>query len=262
MVVAKDMGTEPLLEYCGRTMRYRWIGRLSGMFSKGGAHMPIPFSDEVPELLQSHLEHLLESAIGVDIIRERGYKSALGKYPLEQAGFAPKQRRAPGIIMPQFAPDGSAVGSIFRPDNPRTSTKGKPTKYETPAGAGLRIDTHPRCLPFLPDPSIELFVTEGTKKVDSLVTHGACAIGLNGVWSFKTKNQFGAVTFSADFDYIALKHRCVYIVFDSDSLTNPKVRKALDRMREHLVRKEADVKVIKLPQILTPNQSVESKNND
>jgi len=41
-----------------------------------------PFSSEVPELLEHHLEHLKSSGISIEVIRERGYKSALGKTAL------------------------------------------------------------------------------------------------------------------------------------------------------------------------------------
>ena len=58
-----------------------------------------PFSDEVPELLQMHLDHLKASAISIDIIRERGYNSVLGKTPLKEAGFAKAQQRAPGVLI-------------------------------------------------------------------------------------------------------------------------------------------------------------------
>jgi len=47
-----------------------------------------------------------------------------------------------------------------------------------------------------------------------------------------------------DFDYIALKGRESYVVYDSDYATIPQVRQAQDRLAEHLKRKEGKVKVI------------------
>ncbi|MFH1491163.1 MAG: DUF3854 domain-containing protein, partial [Pseudomonadota bacterium] len=182
------------------------------------------------------------------MIRERGYRSVLGKTPLKESGFSKSQQRAPGILIPLYAPDGSPAASLYRPDTPRTGGKGKPIKYETPQGSRIRIDTHPRCVPQLKDPSVALWITEGTKKVDALASKGACAIGLNGVWGFKGKNDLGGVTFQADFDYIALNGRPVYIVYDSDIVTKPQVRKAMERLAEHLKRKGAQVKIVRLPQ--------------
>jgi hypothetical protein len=48
-------------------------------------------------------------------------------------------------------------------------------------------------------------------------------------------------------DHIALNGRVVRIVFDSDVSTKSAVRQALDRFREHLQRKGAEVQIIYLP---------------
>ncbi|MDD5094199.1 MAG: DUF3854 domain-containing protein [Dehalococcoidia bacterium] len=210
---------------------------------------PNPFSADVPYLTQSHLEHIKGSAISLEVARERGYKSILGKQTIAEKGFSKAQQRAPGILIPQYGPDVANVRYIYRPDNPRQNTKGKPVKYEVPTGDPIGIDTHPRCIEQLKDPTVPLFITEGTKKVDSLVSHQACAIGLNGVWGFKGRNQFGGTTFLADFDYIALKDRLVYIVYDSDITTKPQVRKAMERLADHLKRKQADAKIVQLPDL-------------
>ena len=58
-----------------------------------------PFSSEVPELLEHHLEHLKASAISVDVVRDRGYQSVLGK------------ARVPGILIPLHGPDGTIDSS-------------------------------------------------------------------------------------------------------------------------------------------------------
>jgi len=69
-----------------------------------------------------------------------------------------------------------------------------------------------------------------------------------GVWNFKGKNPFGSTTLLADWDHIALKSREVRVVFDNDVMAKPSVRKALDRLVEHLQRKGAHVAVVDLPQ--------------
>ena len=55
-----------------------------------------------------------------------------------------------------------------------------------------------------------------------------------GVWNFKGKNDFGGTTILVDFDYVAWNGREVRLVFDSDVSTSPEVRKALERLTEHL----------------------------
>ncbi|MFC2016728.1 DUF3854 domain-containing protein, partial [Chloroflexota bacterium] len=208
------------------------------------------FSEAVAELLDAHFRHLHEgSGINADVIKERGYRSILGKAELEKLGFASSQRRVPGIIVPLWSVDGKEAGYQFRPDHPRTASRGRPVKYESPMGSSNRLDCPPRCQKMIGNPQVPLWVTEGSKKADALASKGACAISVTGVWGFKGKNQFGGITFLADWDYIALRNRTVYLAFDSDIITKDPVRKALEHIGEHLKRKGATVNVIQLPQL-------------
>jgi len=207
------------------------------------------FSEVIPELLLSHFRHLSEgSGISVDVIRERGYRSLLGKSELVKAGFTASQQRVPGILIPIWGVDGKEAGYQYRPDNPRFDARGRPIKYESPRGSANRIDCPPLSQKLIGDPEVPLYVTEGSKKADALASHGACAISFPGVWGFKGKNNFGGTTFLTDWDYITLKSRTVYLVFDSDVITKESVRKALERLAEHLERKGAKILVIHLPQ--------------
>jgi len=208
------------------------------------------FSEALPELLADHFRHLNEgSGISVDVIRERGYRSLLGKSELEKFGFTSAQQRAPGILIPLRSVDGKEAGYQFRPDSPRMSSRGKPVKYESPIGSSNRLDCPPRCQKIIGNPQVPLWITEGSKKADALASKGACAISVSGVWGFKGKNQFGGITFLTDWDYIALKGRTVYLAFDSDIVTKEPVRKALEHIGEHLRRKGAAVHIIQLPQL-------------
>ncbi len=153
----------------------------------------------------------------------------------------------------------SPASYVYRPDNPRVvedRRRGKlpdgtyqqrVIKYEQPQGEGVRVDCPPACRARLGDPATPLFITEGQKKADALASRGACAVALTGVWNFKGRNEFGGVTFLADFDYITLKNRAVFIVFDSDAMTKGSVRDALNRLTEHLKRKGATVAAVYLP---------------
>ncbi len=199
------------------------------------------------KLLKEHFDHLTASGISLEVINERGYESIGYKARLKALGFSPAQQRCDGILIPIHGVDREVVGYQYRPDRPRVDSRGRPVKYENPPGASVRLDVPPRCQPQLGDPGTELWITEGSKKCDALATAGACAIGLTGVWGFKGKNPLGGTTILADFDYVTFKGRAVYLVFDSDTRTNPMVRMALDRLREHLRRKGADVHTIQLP---------------
>jgi hypothetical protein len=206
------------------------------------------FSKEIPALLQEHLDHLKGSALSLEVVRERGYRSELNKAKLKEVGFSTVQQRIPGILIPLHGVDGEVIGHQYRPDNPRRDSKrDRVIKYENPRGSSVRLDVPPRCRLQLGNPAVPVWFTEGVKKVDALASLGAYAIGLTGVWAFKGKNKWGGTTLLADFDHIALKGRTAYLVFDSDSLTNPHVTQALNRLAEHLKRKEAAVRILKLP---------------
>ncbi len=208
------------------------------------------FSEAVPELQESHLKHLLEeTGLDLDIIRERKYRSIVCKAELARLGFAPAQQRVPGLLIPLWGVDAQPAGYQLRPDNPRTNNQGKAIKYELPAGSSNRLDCPPRCHKALGNPKVPLWITEGSKKADALAGRGACAISVTGVWGFKGKNEFGGVTFLADWDYIALKDRTVYLAFDSDIVTKEPVRKALSHVAEHIRRKGAKVQIVQLPQL-------------
>lgn len=205
------------------------------------------FSAEMPGLTQRHLDSLRNgSGLSLDVIRERGYRSVLGKQQLADVGFAPSQRRPPGLLIPVHTVSGSNNLCSYRPDVPRVMRGGRELKYELPRGTTARLDVPPRCRELIKDPSIQLWLTEGQKKSDALAMNDLCAAALLGVWSFKGKNEFGGVTLLADFDEVAL-NRVINIIFDSDVMIKPQVRLALDRLTEHLQRRGATINTVYLP---------------
>lgn len=205
------------------------------------------FSVEIPDLLLDHLKALREgSGLSIEIIKERGYRSVLGKKTLVEAGFSKAQCRIPGLLLPIHTPDGAVPLPAYRPDSPR-EVRDKKVKYELPRGTSSRLDVPPRCLTAVKDPSIDLWITEGQKKADSLADHGLCAADLLGVWNFKGRNEFGGITLLTDLDHIALNGRTVNIPYDSDLMTKSSVRQALDRFTAHLQRKGARVNAVYLP---------------
>ena len=102
-----------------------------------------PSSSEVPQLLPTHLDHIRASAISLEVIQDRGYRSVLGKKHLADLGFSRVQQRTPGILIPLHGTEGSLAGYQYRPDSPRLNRKGKPTKYENPQGSSVRLDVPP-----------------------------------------------------------------------------------------------------------------------
>ena len=220
-------------------------------------------------LLEHHLKQLLQgSGISQEVIESRMYRSIVEPSELSQLGFSRRQWIVPGLLLPVHCTDGSNSLFVYKPDVPRVyenkkkrnpdgSFKQEVIKYEMPTGAEIRLDCPPICRSRLADPDIELWITEGQKKADALASRGLCAIALLGVWNFKGKNIFGGITFLADWDYIALKGRVVTIVFDSDVMLKIEVKKALERLTEHLQRKGAAVSAIYLPHSKTKKIGVD-----
>ena len=198
-------------------------------------------------ICETHLAQLKESAPAFEVANERGYRTVTDKAELTSLGFVRTQLRVPSLLIPQWEVDGTQKNYQIRPDSPRSDKKGKLLKYENPAGSTIHLDCPPRCQKMLTNPLIPLWITEGSKKADALASKGACALSLIGVWGFKGKNEFGAITMLCEWDFIALKDRLVYLAFDSDIENKKQVKEALQRLAQHLKNKGAVVQLLRLP---------------
>lgn len=206
------------------------------------SHQPSP----VHGLADAHFHELhTGSAISEIRIRQRAYHSvAADQLP---DAFADYQRR-PGLLIPLRSVRGEIESWQLKPDQPRIGKNGKPIKYETAANARQIIDCPPGALPHLGNPTIPLLITEGAKKVDAAVSHGfLTTIGLQGVYGWRGKNADGGATALADWETIALKNRKAVIAFDSDVMSKPEVRGALDRLAGFLRSRGARVQFIVMP---------------
>jgi hypothetical protein len=169
------------------------------------------------------------------------------KAELERLGFGKAQRNVPALLVPVYGPTGEISLYQSRPDEPRIGKRGKPVRYETPLGASMALDVHPVCRDQLGDPEVPLFITEGIKKGDALVSRDLCAVALIGVWNWRGTNGLGGKTALAEWEYIALNDRKVYVVFDSDVMEKKEVYAALSRLKSFLEHRGAKVLLIYLP---------------
>lgn len=188
----------------------------------------------VAKLADNHKKMLVrESRIARDKIRARGYRTVRAKAELERLGFGRAQRNTPGLLIPIHGPGGDVATYQYRPDEPRIKD-GRPVKYETPSGSRMALDVHPLARARLGDPTVPLFVTEGVKKGDALVSQGLGAVTLIGVWNWRGTNGLGGKTALPDWEFVALNGRQVYIVFDSDVMLKKEVHSALVRLKAFL----------------------------
>jgi Domain of unknown function (DUF3854) len=200
-------------------------------------------------LLPHHVDQLAKSAISRAVARERGYFSAEHERKLEQLGFGRTQQLVPSLVIPiHGVVAGEQPWFIHRPDQPRVKD-GRTRKYEIPAGRKVALDVHPRVRPNLANPEWPLYITEGAKKVDALISAGARAVvGVVGVWAFRGRNDDDGLAMLADWEWVALKEgRRVYIVYDSDILLKQPVALAMNRMGAALKRMGAAVAYTRLP---------------
>lgn len=192
-------------------------------------------------LTPTHYAMLHEaSAISREVITARGYQSFDDPADIGQLGFTKAQARtAPALAIPLWNVHGERAGWQIRPDSPRL-LKGKTAKYETPKNGHVNLDVHPSVHPLLGDPAVPLWITEGVKKGDALVSHGQCTIALmGGVWGFRGTNAHGGKVILPDWEHVALNGRLIYVVFDSDLATKPGVQAALTALYRFLRERDA-----------------------
>src|SRR5262245_7429138 len=158
-----------------------------------------------PDPLLAHHRAMLEqgSAISPEVIAERGYFSVETRKELKKAfGSDTYADHLPGLMIPVYNVFGDLAFNHVRFDSP-PMREGKARKYLLPYRSHGVVDV-PRCVrPVLGDPAVPLWVTEGSRKVDALVSAGVHAIGLTGVWSWRGTNERGGKTLLADFELIA-----------------------------------------------------------
>jgi hypothetical protein len=152
-----------------------------------------------------------------------------------------------GLVFPYFNLFGQPMDGYvrIRPHCPRI-VKGKPAKYEAPAGSSSRAYFPAGCRGLLKSLRYSnVLITEGEKKALSLAQHGYAVIGLGGVWNGVEKDAAGNYSLINDLAKVPWQGRIVYIVFDYDPkpTTRRHVRKAARRLEAALLA--AGVKEVK-----------------
>jgi hypothetical protein len=196
-------------------------------------------------LFDQHRRELeIESAIHPDVIAERGYESIhrptsgdqRQRQRLTRLKIPPFATREnyyfPGMLIPVFGPTGAKASYQWKPRYPVPDHDGKRQKYISPRGQKSRLDVHPRNRNTIADLTVELWITEGIKKGDSLTSQGLCASSLTGV--FNWRSTLGTL---GDWEDVPLKGRVVTICFDADARTKPNVSRAMIRLGRWLKSK-------------------------
>jgi hypothetical protein len=158
-----------------------------------------------------------------------------------------------GFMIPYFSLDGKVL-SFWRFRYLEDTRKGfdvlngrKPLRYVQPTG-GLNEVYLP---PFVDwrriaeNTSHPIVITEGELKAACATKLGVPAIGLGGVYSFKSnKGVLSLLPGLKQFDW---KSRQVMICYDSDAATNPMVVTAENQLAKVLIGEGAEVQIARLP---------------
>lgn len=210
--------------------------------------------DDRPPLLDRHAAELRASGLSDAQARAAGVYSETD--PAAVAALLnwkhPAVALGPCLCFPFPAAAGEAPYATVKPDRPRTKGD-KPVKYESPAGRPLRAYVPPGTRAALADPSAPLVVTEGVKKALKADQEGFPCVGLAGVYGWCQKRRVGADgkkagprALTPDLAAVAWRGRLVTILFDSDAVTNPDVRRAERFLGETLAAAGAVVAVARL----------------
>jgi hypothetical protein len=89
-----------------------------------------------------------------------------------------------------------------------------------------------------------ILITEGEKKAAKACLEGYVTLGLGGVWSFKSKKY--NIGFIESLERITWAKRRVYLVFDSDAVTNIDILRAENALARELLQRGAVVSIVRL----------------
>jgi len=215
-----------------------------------GADLP---GEDLPLSAEHRRELFIESVIDPEVARERGYETvyrptANDERPREQLrrlGFPSWATREPyfypGLWLPQYTPSGQQYAGQWKPRNAVPGRDGKPQRYASAKGPA-RLDVHPRWsrdrggmqLPAIQDATERLWITEGTKKADSLTSRGCVTVALAGVYNWRSTHAT-----LGDWEDVRIKGREVVICFDADAIVKQPVAEAMARLGKWLRHKGA-----------------------
>lgn len=193
----------------------------------------------------SHLTELAASGISDEAAKQHGIYSEHDRKKLAQLvdwkGWS--ARMGCGLVFPFTNADGVEVFSRVKPENP-PDRNGKPLKYIQPKGVGTRCYFPVGVRDDISAGKVRLLITEGEKKAIAATLSGFPTIGLTGVNAWCRPKS---TTLNSDLSAISWKGRQVYLVFDSDAVTNSNVAVEEQKLSMALEREGAIVAVVRLP---------------
>ncbi len=207
---------------------------------------PPPTANGTPcRLYPAHLAELAASGLTQETAKAAGIYSESDQRKLAAMMNRKAWSRKMGgaIVFPYRDSSGAIVLNRLKPDNPPL-INGKPAKYLSPSGGGVRVYFPPVTHERIEAGAVEIIITEGEKKSLALSQAGFCTIGLSGVecWHRKKSNSL-----LPELEAISWRGRKVFIVFDSDAVSNCNVKDNESLLAAALELQGAKVLVVRLP---------------
>jgi len=146
--------------------------------------MPVDLSEskepKLPnELLPQHVLLLERSHISPEVAKARGYRSLKSRDDIRQIGFQPRQGNVPALAIPVHTVNRQVAFFLIRPDQPRSKGH-RIIKYEQPKNTSLRLDVPPSAYAALSVPSKVLWIADGPRQADAVVSAGRACIAVLG----------------------------------------------------------------------------------
>lgn len=211
-----------------------------------------PATSPVADLVLHHYEqHVVGSGIADWVASQRRYRTvtAADADLLRKLGFNEDQiAHVPALLIPLWDIHGNIVNYELRPDVSRVNEDGEPNKYERVGGRSVVLDVHPSARHHVDKMDVPLFITEGIKKADAVLSAkipkggAVLPIGLQGVACWCSEGHA-----LADWWRIPVRGRMVYVCYDSDVMVKEAVHRELVKLVGFLKSRGAVIKPIYLP---------------
>jgi hypothetical protein len=196
-------------------------------------------SNQLSSIIEDmHWLDLQKSGLSLEIIQKAGiYSASLNELEFK-LGFHPTGVTS-ALAFP-YEKEGYIRYKVFPP---LVKREGKPAKYLQPKKTKHRL--------YMPFWHVEMalhedpiYITEGEKKCLKAIQEGLVCVGLSGIWNFGDSEEGQLIP---DFDALGLEDRTVFLVPDSDFMTNPSVMMAVHRLGCELERRKAKIRIVRLP---------------
>jgi|LNFM01.2.fsa_nt_gb hypothetical protein len=220
-----------------------------------GIPNPLPYVDVVAametiegkqQLHDDHLKDLIKSGLSDVTIARLGFK-AVRPHDIKLSNVVS------AYSIPYFDMEGQTNGfSRQKLFPPRKTTDGHTQKYSQPEGSSTHLYLPPlvNWLELALDPTKAIVITEGEKKSAKACQEGLTAMGVAGVWCWRSKIDNGEAITLPVLDEFNWKARRVEIVPDSDAWRPEKLLGVLSgffALAKDLERRGARVLLVKLP---------------